>query len=70
MRMGTENNTGYISEVENGKRDFSVSMLARFANALGLDSADLLSKKLAKCDKLNDDSATLEPEAHFQEVTP
>ena len=45
-RMGTENNAGYISEVENGKRDLSITKLGRFATALECNAADFLSDEL------------------------
>lgn len=45
-RMGTENNAGYISEIENGKRDLSITTLGRFATALECEVSDLLPQKL------------------------
>lgn len=59
-RMGTENNAPYISEIENGKRDLSITTLGRFAIALECGTADLLPQKLMTCDNSHPHPVPLE----------
>ena len=70
-RLGaSRGNSGYISEIEHGKRDFGVSLLGKLADALECSASDFFSNQLVKNNKLADLETLEQAHAHAHETAP